>query len=90
MICLVLNVQCYEMVFLKAMPGINKYLDCLFSLDNTFENYMIDKFCSRGYSIGMMKEAVGCILRICYYTTLFHHDVVAKENTKKQNLTKLN
>ena len=24
------------------------------------------------------------------YTTLFHHDVVAKENTKKQNLIKLN
>ena len=24
------------------------------------------------------------------HTTLFHHDVVAKENTKKQNLTKLN
>jgi len=46
------------MVFIKAMQGRNKYWDCLFSLDNTFENYMTDKFCPRGYSIRMMKDAV--------------------------------
>ena len=40
------------------MQGRNKYWDCLFSLDNTFENYMTDKFCPRGYSIRMIKDAV--------------------------------
>jgi len=78
------------MVFLKAMPGINKYLDCLFSLDNTCENYMIDKLCSRGYSIGMMKEAVWL-----HFENMLLHNFISprcgsKREYKKQNLIKLN
>ena len=48
------------MFFVKVMQGKNKYLDCLFAIDNSFENhmYVTDKFCPRGSSIYTTKESV--------------------------------
>jgi len=44
--------------FYSRMIGRNKYLDCLFSLDNTFKNYIMDKYHPVCLSNHSVKNAV--------------------------------
>ena len=55
--------------FLRRMAGRNKYLDCLFSVNNSFKNYMIDKYDSNCISSNMTKNAVWSYFELATSTT---------------------
>jgi len=50
----------------RMMVRRNKYLDCLFALDTTFKNHIIDKYHPVNLSNYSLKMLYGCILSIHY------------------------
>ena len=56
--------------FYSCMMDRNKYLDCLFALNNTFKNYIMDKY----FPVSLSNHSVKSALRL-YFEHLLCSDV---------------